>query len=1055
MTKLLKVSAALATIVVVALVWRLNIAAEVATPVDLTLQRESVAESIGPFRPVEARFVGGFRHADFASGNVSMSSAVRMSLLRLRPANQQLSEPDALANLAILQLINNRSDQAIAGLEELVARFPRRESFLNDLAVAYMARAERSGRSLDNLFAFALLDRAVTYGYRSSEVLFNYALVLERLYLSPEAIAAWNRFLQVEGDPEWAAEASQRLKNLEEVEARAEWGSKRSALESAAKRGEQQQVRALVGSTPQPARHLGEEEALAEWAKAVQEGDDGRGSAPLEFARAIGSAIADLTGDRLLSESVAGILAAKPRTMRLLAQGFESYAAGRALSAKGDYTNGAKRLTAAHDELLQAGSAFSLRAQYALGVCDYYRSRRDRALKAFAIVESEAEKNAYWSLQGEALWMKGLSHFSVREVEPAREAYEKALIAFQKTRETENIAGGHILLSELYDHEGDIDKAWRHRLAALQAVQASEDPQRRYQIYSVSAIAASKLDLPRAALYFQEQAARNARKLKNPLAWIQSSFWKSKYLLSLRMDDQASAEIEKAAQDLSSLSESVTKDRAKADVLLIQGKLLANRSPRRAVSTLTEAINLYGKGDYKTNLLELLNLRAQEYRGLGELDSSEQDLREAIHMTEVWRSQISAAYEKSLFSDQSRRVFDAMIAFQLEERRDSLRAFEYLEEERAKNVLERWRSNWGALNSSSQSIETVISSLPKGTVLVSYTIIDNVLFVFVVDRFGVRFARPVSDHWKAIESLVYAFRAGLEGHASSSELRTLSTDLYNALIRPFMSAISSVDHLVISADGALHTLPYAALLNEKSGKYLIQEHLLSMTPSARFYMQCRERYKKLSTDTPRSILLVSDPHFDAARFSELSRIVGSNVESSSILALYPESMWLGEREASVGNFVRSLNRADVLHFADHAVMNSENDGKVALVFAVNNSGEPGLLQAEEISRLALNNVRLVVMAACDSMKGGISHTEGVASLAQAFLAAGAPSVIGSLWEVRDGKTTEFMVDLHTGLRSGVDPSTALRNAQLKVIERNSHDEWKNLRLWSSFQMIGG
>jgi CHAT domain-containing protein len=96
----------------------------------------------------------------------------------------------------------------------------------------------------------------------------------------------------------------------------------------------------------------------------------------------------------------------------------------------------------------------------------------------------------------------------------------------------------------------------------------------------------------------------------------------------------------------------------------------------------------------------------------------------------------------------------------------------------------------------------------------------------------------------------------------------------------------------------------------------------------------------------------------------------------------------------------------------------------------------GLLTLEELLTVRLD-ADLVVLSACDTASGPIVRGEGVQSLANAFVEAGARSVIASLWKVADQDAAEIMKAFYRShLDRGEAPSVALRRAKLEY--RKSH-----------------
>jgi CHAT domain-containing protein len=76
---------------------------------------------------------------------------------------------------------------------------------------------------------------------------------------------------------------------------------------------------------------------------------------------------------------------------------------------------------------------------------------------------------------------------------------------------------------------------------------------------------------------------------------------------------------------------------------------------------------------------------------------------------------------------------------------------------------------------------------------------------------------------------------------------------------------------------------------------------------------------------------------------------------------------------------------------------------------------------------------LVTLSACNTAVGRVSG-EGVAGLSRAFLSAGAPSVLASLWRVADVAGRFQMERFYRALRSnGGRKAAALREAELATL----------------------
>jgi CHAT domain-containing protein/tetratricopeptide (TPR) repeat protein len=96
--------------------------------------------------------------------------------------------------------------------------------------------------------------------------------------------------------------------------------------------------------------------------------------------------------------------------------------------------------------------------------------------------------------------------------------------------------------------------------------------------------------------------------------------------------------------------------------------------------------------------------------------------------------------------------------------------------------------------------------------------------------------------------------------------------------------------------------------------------------------------------------------------------------------------------------------------------------------------DDGILTARDVSEMNLTGTDLVVLSSCQSGLGEAVGGEGLLGLQRAFEAAGARSVIASLWSVDDGQTTRLMSEFYRQMLDGrLPPVLALRQAQLKLM----------------------
>lgn len=117
--------------------------------------------------------------------------------------------------------------------------------------------------------------------------------------------------------------------------------------------------------------------------------------------------------------------------------------------------------------------------------------------------------------------------------------------------------------------------------------------------------------------------------------------------------------------------------------------------------------------------------------------------------------------------------------------------------------------------------------------------------------------------------------------------------------------------------------------------------------------------------------------------------------------------------------------------------------------------DDGIFTAEEAQFLNLENTELVVLSACETGLGTIVNGEGVYGLQRAFRAAGAKSILMSLWNVNDNATKELMKSFYQHwLNEGMSKHDALWQAKLDLRNNASHPEWAMPYFWGAFVLIG-
>ena len=335
------------------------------------------------------------------------------------------------------------------------------------------------------------------------------------------------------------------------------------------------------------------------------------------------------------------------------------------------------------------------------------------------------------------------------------------------------------------------------------------------------------------------------------------------------------------------------------------------------------------------------------------------------------------------------------------------------------------------------TLKELQSSLSPSEIVLEYVVDDPASYCVVVSRKNSRIVKLLGK--QIISPLVSAYLSEVKAkHSALDEARRL----YDALLAPIPEA-QNKKQLVIVRDGQLHLVPFDALL-DRHNVYVVESQTVVYSPSASsFYLLRTAAQPKPSAQT---VLAVGGVPYDRSNLrpsavtrgyngSALSNLPSSGEEALAAAATFPSGsrmLLLGD-DATESAFKKASNRR-VIHLAVHAIANEARPERSALVLLSDPvHDEDGFLQASEIVQLPLN-ADLVVLSACDTAVGPLEGQEGVSTLSQAFLLAGARTVVSTLWSVEDETTLYLMKTFYSELNHKKPVPDALAAAKRTMLK---------------------
>ena len=347
-----------------------------------------------------------------------------------------------------------------------------------------------------------------------------------------------------------------------------------------------------------------------------------------------------------------------------------------------------------------------------------------------------------------------------------------------------------------------------------------------------------------------------------------------------------------------------------------------------------------------------------------------------------------------------------------------------------------------------------------------------------------------------IERLIRDFRTGLSD-PRNTYVKEVARELYDKLVKPLRQHLGKANHVLISPDGALNLLPFAALVDE-TGTYLATKveitYLASGRDLLRFGATLEAKGDAVVVADPdygqsEMVVVQVDSSIQPARsidldragmaFTPLSGTVDEAKALKTLLKLKEENL-LTQSEATEAR-LKQVHSPRILHVATHGFFLKDNEIPVAALRPVafsqdqraitlgenpllrsglalagangRRSGEndDGILTAAEVAQMDLRGAQLVVLSACETGLGDVQNGEGVYGLRRALVLAGAETQVASLWKVADDATKDLMVEYYQRLLKGEGRSAALREAQRTMMKdpARSHPYY-----WAAFVPIG-
>lgn len=228
------------------------------------------------------------------------------------------------------------------------------------------------------------------------------------------------------------------------------------------------------------------------------------------------------------------------------------------------------------------------------------------------------------------------------------------------------------------------------------------------------------------------------------------------------------------------------------------------------------------------------------------------------------------------------------------------------------------------------------------------------------------------------------------------------------------------------------------------------ELLTEEPPKVIFYSSLHNNSFNTEYISPQKIALFSytdKSTLDTGSKLDFSELPHSLLEVTSISKQYDKIHIYKGKEMTTSKISENFSN-EILHISTHSFSNPENILGNYLIVR-NEKGMSEKMYGYQIKN-SICTADLVILSSCNSGTGTYKPGAGTFSLSRDFLAAGAKTVIKSLWNVNEASTAELMISFHTYFQNH-SASAALTLAKRDMA---SSDKYAHPYYWAGFVLEG-
>ena len=305
---------------------------------------------------------------------------------------------------------------------------------------------------------------------------------------------------------------------------------------------------------------------------------------------------------------------------------------------------------------------------------------------------------------------------------------------------------------------GDYAACWDAAGRALDGLAHSIKPSRRYNGLLHVVVWAVEQHLDYAGLALLDALIGMPDEGAPPAKAVDPYIHRSRLFARLGFEREAIKDLAIARASLTKIPDAPLRGADEIELLSAEAEVAAHSDPNNAIERLGQTLNFFDGKSYVARSTRVRLLRAQAELAVGDLESAEDDLTQAVARYEQYRRALPIAQMRVASLEPVWSAFESLVALNLDSRRTGAAALRWAERSRARGLLDAMSSTGDANPVNPKNCE---QDCPPDVLLVYYAVLPHRVATWILGR-DVSTLRILTTDPASLEALCERFRSLLE-----------------------------------------------------------------------------------------------------------------------------------------------------------------------------------------------------------------------------------------------------------------------------------------------------